>query len=84
MIVHRIVDGFVLQVFDTETKQFISQEFVAGASAEYQTPDGNDIDADELPEDIENLGYEMVQPEQDNMSTFEEDLEDWLEGERGA
>ena len=60
--------GWVNQVIDTETKQFVSQEFVAGDTVMYEDVDGNQVG------DIENLlgkpepylKYDMVQPTQRN------------------
>jgi hypothetical protein len=40
MLVNKITEGFVIQVFDTELRRFVSQEFVAGDRCEYEDKDG--------------------------------------------
>ena len=40
MKINKITSGYVIQVFDTEKKQFVSQEFVAGDSAFFNLPTG--------------------------------------------
>ena len=57
MIVNKITTGFVIQKFDTETRQFVSQEFIAGDQVD---------DEDEYGEPVESfdeyLPFEMKQP----------------------
>lgn len=61
MIVSKIVSGFVVQLFDTETKEFVSQEFIAGDQCDYEVEYGEPItDIDEI---MPYLSYEMIQPE---------------------
>ena len=78
MLVNKITTGFVVQVFDTEKKKFISQEFVGGDPVEstrvtwslykftYETQDGKPVKSELLEVDGQEvyLPFEMVQPEQ--------------------
>ena len=63
MKINKITTGFVVQVFDTKTKRFVSQEFIAGdeTSVEYRNgetvPDGKVLDANAT-----YLPFDMVQP----------------------
>ena len=60
----------MIQVFDTEKKQFVSQSFTAGDQVEYETTDGSIADDDEmakagfgpLAEKEPYLNFDMVQP----------------------
>ena len=57
MLVNKITVGFVIQIFDTELKQFVLQEFVAGDVA-YEDMKGEVVD------DVDGyLPFNMVQPE---------------------
>lgn len=69
MRILKITTGFVIQEFDTETKQWISQEFVAGDECEYEIKRNgiNDaIDADEFAAKAGGkepyLPFDMQQP----------------------
>ena len=67
MKINKITTGFVIQTFDTETKEYVSQEFVAGDPVEYETLDGESVDAVEVgmqtAEGLEPyLPFDMVQP----------------------
>lgn len=81
MLINKITEGYVVQTFDTEKKQFISQEFIAGYECFYETPNGKIVDVNLLQVDMQEiyLSYNMVQPATDNLS----DLKDWVEGELG-
>jgi hypothetical protein len=57
MIVNKITTGFVIQKFDTETWQFIDQEFIAGDQVDVENEDGEPVE----PFD-EYLPFEMKQP----------------------
>jgi hypothetical protein len=46
MKIHRIVHGYVLQVYDSVTKAVISQEFVEGDPPEFEDECGNSIPED--------------------------------------
>jgi hypothetical protein len=61
MVVQKVVTGFVIQQFDTDTKKFISQEFVCGDEFYWEDEMGNPIEG---PEETQYLPYEMKQPEQ--------------------
>jgi hypothetical protein len=65
MILKKITTGFVIQEFDTETKQFVSQEFVAGDECDYEDENGDAVDCQEFADDNgqeQYLPYDMVQP----------------------
>ena len=68
MLVNKITAGFVVQVFDTELKQFVSQEFVAGDDCQYEDGNGDPVDRKELETDGTEayLPFDMVQPEEDH------------------
>lgn len=64
MIIHKITPGYVIQVFDTEAKEFTFQEFVAGNEVEYEDETGDVVDFDVATLMMDYyLPYEMVQPE---------------------
>ncbi len=59
MIINKITTGFVIQQFDTEKNQFVSQNFTAG-EVEYENQNGEPVDA---PNNEPYLSFDMVQPE---------------------
>lgn len=59
MIVRKITYGFVIQTYDTQDQEFVSQEFVEGDQCEYEDINGNPVDCD-LIDDY--LPFDMVQP----------------------
>lgn len=64
MKIKKITTGFVVQVFDTDTNKWESQEFVAGDS-EYETEEGEALGAwDDNPAEDNYLPFDMKQPEQ--------------------
>jgi len=68
MIINKIVNGFVIQQFDTTTKKFINQEFVASGDYDLETESGLYLDTDnkEVQEFLDgeyNLALLMKQPE---------------------
>jgi hypothetical protein len=64
MLVNKITAGFVVQVFDTERKRFVSQAFVAGDDCQYEDKDGDPVDGKALDADGKeaSLPFDMVQP----------------------
>ena len=61
MLINKLTEGYVRQVFDTETDQFVSQDFVAGDDVSFES--GGDTP------DVEQIGYltfDMVQPRKDD------------------
>jgi hypothetical protein len=62
---NKITVGFVVQVFDPETKKFISQEFFAGDQCDYENKDGERVDPSLFHKDGQEvyLSYDMVQPQ---------------------
>ena len=61
MIIHRIVHGYVIQKFDTELHQWISQEFVEGTQdwEDWKTPNGTPCNQ---PVDVPQLDILLEQP----------------------
>ena len=56
-IVKKITTGFVVQEFDTESQQFVSQEFIAGDDVQFENEMGESV------EEIEkSLNFDMKQP----------------------
>lgn len=64
MKVYKVTDGYVVQVFDTDTKKWVDQEFVCGDDVQLQDERRNPIDADtqEIMAD-QYLPFTMIQPE---------------------
>lgn len=58
MKIQKITNGFVIQVFDTETQKFTSQEFIGGDQVEWETENGRPVE--DQPD--EYLSFEMIQP----------------------
>ena len=69
MKLKKITHGFVVQTFDTEKGEWVSQEFVAGDDTEYETEIGNPLRADGAAElaggEEPYLPFDMVQPGRD-------------------
>jgi hypothetical protein len=65
MLVKKITVGFVIQVFDTELKRFVLQEFVAGDECQYEDKNGVPVCSEALEVDGEEayLPFDMVQPQ---------------------
>lgn len=64
MIIKKITSGFVVQEFDTDLKQFISQEFIAGDTCDYEDDNGDVADCCLLEVNGEEvyLPFDMEQP----------------------
>lgn len=60
MLVKKICEGYVIQTFDTDTKQWVSQEFIASGEVEYEDENEEPIDAFD---DDTYLPYNMEQPQ---------------------
>ena len=77
MRVNKITIGFVTQVFDTELKRFVRQEFMAGDDVAYENGKGDAVDSD-LVADKDGgeayLPFDMVQPEADDHAAVVERL----------
>ena len=65
MLVNKVTVGFVIQVYDTELKRFVSQQFVAGDQCEYEDKDGVPVCSEALEVDgkAAYLPFDMVQPQ---------------------
>lgn len=57
MIVKKITTGFVIQSFDTNTRKYTGQEFIAGDQVDYETETGVPVESFS-----EYLAFDMVQP----------------------
>lgn len=65
MIINKIVTGFVIQSFDTDTQKFTGQSFIAG-DTDYETADGDRIESGDVKNFITKQSYlpfDMVQPD---------------------
>jgi hypothetical protein len=64
MLVNKVTTGFVVQVFDTDLKRFVSQEFTAGEQTDYEDRLGNPMDKAVFEADGKEayLPFDMVQP----------------------
>lgn len=67
MIIQKITPGYVIQNYNTETKRFEFQCFVAGDQTDYEDECGEDVTGtDECAELVNGdayLPFEMKQPE---------------------
>jgi hypothetical protein len=63
MIIKKITDGFVVQLYDSETGKCAGQKFIAGDECDYRTVDGGRFDVDDCKTELEYEPYEMVQPD---------------------
>ena len=63
MLINKITPGFVIQVFDTELKRFVSQSYTAGDDCQYEDKDGEPADSKVLNGAC--LPFDMVQPKAD-------------------
>lgn len=58
MIINKVILGYVLQSFDTDTGKFTGQSFVSGEET-WETPQGQPV---EEPDTDSALSLEMIQP----------------------
>lgn len=63
MIINKITEGFVVQTYDTETKKWTAQEFIAGDDCVYEDETGTPLDSDDMGDPEPYLPFEMIQPE---------------------
>ena len=65
MLIRKITSGFVIQVYDTQRRRFVSQEFTAGDDVAYENERGEAVDSSLLEIDGQEayLPFCMVQPE---------------------
>jgi hypothetical protein len=66
MIINKITNGFVSQLFDTETGKYTHQDFVAG-NVDYEDQTGNPVDPVECGMQAADgtepyLPFDMIQP----------------------
>ncbi len=72
MIINKVTIGFVTQRFDTETRKFVGQEFIAEDGHTWENDDGEPLDKTDDREaeliygtggvDEPKLNLDMVQP----------------------
>ena len=62
MLIHKITEGHVVQTFDTQLGQFISQAFVASGRCEYEDEDGKPVGPKKLGDPEPYLPYDMAPP----------------------
>jgi len=65
MIINKITTGYVVQSFDTETRKFLGQDFIASNEVNYETENGEPADEELFEKDGKEiyLPYNMEQPE---------------------
>lgn len=78
MKIQKITTGFVIQIFDTETKKYVSQEFIAGSDVDYENMTGESVDPVEVGMQDEDgsepyLPFNMVQPVEPGEHIFNPD-----------
>ncbi len=65
MLINKITTGFIIQVFDTDKQEWISQTFHAG-EVDYETLDGDPINFTDFEDRLVGkepyLPFDMVQP----------------------
>jgi len=68
MLIKKYTEGHVVQIFDLEKSEWVSQRFVAGNECEYETDFGTIIPSvivspeDVMPKPEPYLPFDMVQP----------------------
>src|SRR5213592_1928093 len=66
MLINKITTGFVVQEFDTDKGEYVSQEFVAGNPVEYEDKVGNPVDSSLMQSEDGTepyLPFDMQQPQ---------------------
>lgn len=61
MIIRKIIDGYVVQKYDTYLKRFVSQVFVEEGEIQFEDISGGPID-ESIEDKIPYLPYKLVQP----------------------
>tara|TARA_Y100000310_G_scaffold337739_1_gene425579 strand:+ start:481 stop:690 length:210 start_codon:yes stop_codon:yes gene_type:complete len=69
MIVNKCTIGYVTQRFDTEKKEWLSQDFIAGDECTYEDEQGADVEPEVMHVDGKEpyLPFLMKQPEEFGM-----------------
>lgn len=66
MIVKKIVVGYVIQEFDTDIEEFVSNQFIASDDVEWEDENGVNLDPDNFvclsDGTLPYLNFDMVQP----------------------
>jgi hypothetical protein len=66
-MIYKIIEGYVIQHFDTEKKEFVEQHFIAGDVCEYEDENREPISPDQFHNENgeeDYLPYKMLQPAQ--------------------
>ena len=65
MLITKITTGFVAQEFDTETRKFTKQEFIAGDESDWEHKGTDELVdmAETFPDSEPYLPFNMEQPE---------------------
>jgi hypothetical protein len=65
MLIEKVTHGYVVQRFDTETGQLVSQNFKASCDCDYEDTNGNPLDEGEDLDIALNLyhPFDMIQPD---------------------
>ena len=66
-MVTKITCGYVMQIFDTETKKWVGQQFIDGDECHYESSNGDPVDPSLFCGDDGKevyLSLEMKQPEE--------------------
>lgn len=81
MLINKVTEGYVVQIFDTETRKYVSQQFTADGPVNYESTDGQTPIEDGFMESV-NFGpyaecepylpFDMLQPSE--MAHFGEKL----------
>ena len=59
-MIKKITEGYVVQEFDEETKEFIGQEFIAGGDVSFEDEEGDMIYYQDAP-DVPYVPFTMEQ-----------------------
>ncbi len=62
--INKITVGYVVQVFDTETREWESQEFIGSDDVSYEDAENGDSTDASWMENVSDLPLEMLQPEE--------------------
>ncbi|MCX6967651.1 MAG: hypothetical protein NTZ46_07695 [Verrucomicrobia bacterium] len=63
MLIHKITEGHVVQIFDTQLGRFISQAFVASGRCAYEDESGRPVDPKVMGDPEPYSPYDMAPPQ---------------------
>lgn len=75
MLINKITAGFVIQTYDTDAQNWISQEFIAEDNSEYELDGGNSMNVQDFLDRVIDskepyLPFDMKQPEVSMIKKF--------------